>query len=158
MTHQHQRGLAWVRLHRLRPFCQHAREFGTVIQGSGDTNRHRAGWSLDATMVQVLAHDSVEGVGVAGEIPDLLVVAAVTRDEEWHCNNLPSPLPNQAGYGILKPGRARFRPHQETDFDRPCRPHLTRYFPDQGVPDRVAAVGNNDRPNGLSLNPGAHCR
>src|SRR5688572_17728513 len=102
-------------------------------------------------MMQVFLHNDVERVSEAREISDLLVVAAVARDQEWHHYDFRCPTCDQLVDRILKSRGRRLRPHEEADLDRAARPNLGHTYPDVGVPDGVATVCNYKRTNSLRL-------
>ena len=73
--------------------------------------------------MEVVEHRAIERGGIAGEMADLLVVPAVTRDQERHDHDLRDAPLLQPPHGVLEPVRRYAITHEVTHFDRAARTH-----------------------------------
>ena len=128
------------------------RQFGCVVQSGRDRERHTRLRPLDSAVVEMGPHHRVERVSESREIPDLLVMAGVTRYEERYYDDALCALSLEARHGVLEPVLGGSRAHQEAQLDRTAEVQRRDRPTHEPVPDVVAAVGDHDRSD-LTLRP-----
>jgi hypothetical protein len=94
-----------------------------------------------------MRHLLVERHGLAREVADLLVVATVARDEHRYDDDRGDLLRLEPADRVLEARGPGGGPHEERDLDRAAGPRRGGGVEDVGVPEGVAAVRDDERPD-----------
>ena len=120
------------------------RNLGSTVNRRGDANGYTRLRPRDASEMQMVEHGGVERGGIAGKVPDLVVVTAVAGNEKGDYHDFRRPLPHQIGYNVLEPMGGSPRSHKEADANRPGQLDLPCQHLDPGVPLGAATVRYDD--------------